>query len=330
MPRQNRRIDGEYPRGDKDWDDSESRYGASRPKSDLEIRVTNVRSVESTSYKRSDSDQEDNDSMPSKRHRSNNASPSPFVEDKRQKRLEANRRSAALSRQRKKGLIEQLQLEVEELSKRNNSLTAEVDALRKELIRVHAENKNMALKLSNDPPQGIAMAGQCIPILPQVQPLYGSLQAPLAANPQGSHAALSALLQALTGRGQICNSISNIQVLQQPSSASATSNTLLFGQTDVTFPTAPQNVSTNAQMDDNSGRPSNSAMISNNPFAKFWNGGDNGSHQSQEQSGSNIGAPASAPSSGQQEPTDISSLLLAAILMLNKRGGGGNTYNAAG
>eukprot|EP00957_Ditylum_brightwellii_P022613 1705740-Ditylum_brightwellii.AAC.1 len=71
-------------------------------------------------------------------------------EDLRKERLAANRRSAAVSRQRRKILIEELQNSVSSLVKENASLRRDNDKLKEQLEQLREENRNLASYSSDD------------------------------------------------------------------------------------------------------------------------------------------------------------------------------------
>jgi len=68
----------------------------------------------------------------------------------RKERLAANRRSAAVSRQRRKILIEELQNSVSSLVKENASLRRDNDKLKEQLEQLREENRNLASYSSDD------------------------------------------------------------------------------------------------------------------------------------------------------------------------------------
>jgi bZIP transcription factor len=95
-----------------------------------------------------DDDDEEDDTNPNKRQLS--------AEDKKMKRIMANRRSARESRERRKSLLSNLEASVEILSKENASLVRENGELRKQLTRLMPPSNLGMFNQQQMQPQGLA------------------------------------------------------------------------------------------------------------------------------------------------------------------------------
>ena len=90
----------------------------------------------------------DDDSNPKKRHVS--------MDDKKMKRVMANRRSARESRERRKNLLSNLEASVEALSRDNANLTRENNELRKQLARLMPQPTLSMFNPQQMPSQGLS------------------------------------------------------------------------------------------------------------------------------------------------------------------------------